>query len=331
MESIEQFLDQDIPLFLDGFANEKKVSAAEADEISSLLKSPSSKDMSLSSSKNTSIEKTTNLMSSPEIKANTINISVNKLETNTTTDSVDNKSSSSAADDLFDVPIPKHPISKAPIKNPSSVLVPKSLPDKIKISKPVKHLSEEDIKRIRSERPEQIGINKNLDDYVTALIALEKKDKPLAVSSFYLLAKKFPNNIAILTRLHDALHLKGEEIIIPPIPKLTKSKKQSLSLENSSKETKQSKEKVLEKISSNKSPNQIKIAKEIKSGVVVNNISNKSTNVVIPKDPLEKYVSGIKAIKKHNKDLAVKIFTDLVRQYPKNISFKLRLQKALKM
>jgi len=304
MESIEQFLEQDIPFFLDNFANNQKKSAAEEDEINSLLK-PTDKIKSNKQEKTKEPTKT--------IKTENINVIVEKKIIKQDENQENNKKENDNNLETKNLEINPLNNNKINSQDKKAEHEETSIKNKEKITKINEKnkakeiiLDQKKIDKIIEESATRLDVKPSIDDYVKALIAYEKKDKELAVALFYSLAKKHPRNISILTRLKDSLKLKGPEIKLPKINiKQTKDMMNQQKHETEKTETK----KIIIKT-------EIKEEKETQT-----NITNS----------LEQYVEGMEAIKKHEKEKAIKIFNELVKKHPKNISFKLKLQKALKM
>lgn len=192
MQTLDSFLDQDIPLFLDTFEENREKSEASEDEINKLLghdyqrkvhKALHHGSFGAIPSKEYPMIKTTNIFTSmPKELKPMIDQAVKEAL---------NDEAPVSEKEIADI-IPED-------KKADPTFDPKSL-----------------LRTLGSTRREDLVI------YVKAIIALENKDKKEAVPLFYSLARKYTRNLAFRIRLQDALLLPGEAIPLPALPKPVK-------------------------------------------------------------------------------------------------------------
>jgi hypothetical protein len=192
MQTLDTFLDHDIPLFLDTFEKNREKSEASEDEINRLLGHDYQRKVhhALHHGSFGAIPSTVY----PMIKTTHIFTSIPKplLQSTPTLLSDDSTSETFVSEEEIADIIPED-------KKSDPTFDPKSL-----------------LRTLGSTRKEDLLI------YVKALIALENKDKKEAVPFFYSLAVKYPRNLAFRIRLQDALLLPGEAISLPKLPKPVK-------------------------------------------------------------------------------------------------------------
>lgn len=197
MQTLDTFLDKDIPTFLDNFKQNKEKSEASEAEIKSLLGNEYQKNVHKAinngsfvelPSKNYPVIKTTNIFTEIPKPLKTNNVHVTK----------EFSKKNSSNDDI--------PISEKEIKD----IIPKNKKEDSTFNP--KYL----LRTLGSTKREDLVI------YVKALVALENKNKKDAVSLFYSLARKYLRNLAFRIRLQDALLLPGEAIPLPALPKPVK-------------------------------------------------------------------------------------------------------------
>jgi len=192
MQTLDTFLDQDIPIFLDTFEQNMAKSKASEDEINRLLGHEYQRNVHKAlyhgsfgeiPSKDYPMIKTTNIFTAmPKYLDPSLDKPVKENL---------NDEASVSEKEIEDL-IPKE-------KKSDPAFDPKSL-----------------LRTLGSTRREDLII------YVKAIIALENKDKKEAVSLFYSLARKYLRNLAYRIRLQDALLLPGEAIPLPALPKPVK-------------------------------------------------------------------------------------------------------------
>lgn len=207
MQTIESFLEQDIPMFLDGFEQTAESSRASVDEINSLLTHDYHKQVH--SALHTGTFHAVPATDFPMVK--TINIFQN-----------------------INQPLIPPKIERPIIQNTPELVSKFPEEAEIEVTKEVEREVQKIIPEDKKSDPaldvkfleRNLGSTKKEDlvIYVQAIIALEEKNKQEAVSLFYSLAKKYPKNLALRIRLQDALLLPGQDI---PLPKIYLSVKEN--------------------------------------------------------------------------------------------------------
>lgn len=313
MDELDAFLEKDIPLFLDTFEQTKVKHVASEDEINKLLSHDYQKRVRSALTQGSfqhiptqdfPFIKTLNIFEShAPIMAQEVHVSdsastqvdhMSVESANITAESATVQSPEVVSEQDVETIIPED-------KRDDPTFDPKSL-----------------LRTLGSTRKEDLG------NYVRAIIALEDKDKQEAVSLFYSLAHKYPRNIAFRIRLQDALLLPGEAIVLPSLPKASRSTKK-VSNESLAK-TETSKSDPVQEV--NEEPKE-DYKKPKQSNFDKKPVSKETSTITQEiKDPYQK---ALQAIKEGDKDSAVNLLKDLIRSKPNNLAFRLRLQEALEL